>query len=82
MERMTMAEFRDATNLRACVRHLESLCGEVELVSYGLAPNPNGFCYEILEGADVGWDMIEELDRLLNNLSNREEIELKYLYLS
>jgi len=30
-------------DLKNCIRIIESLCGDIELVSFGLAPNPNGF---------------------------------------
>lgn len=46
--------------------YLEERCG-VEIVSYGLAPNPTGYCYEIInddryESMEDEW--IEELNRM------------------
>lgn len=59
---------------------LEANC--VELVSYGLAPNPMGFCFELPEDSnDYDQDEIEELDGLLNELTSFEEEHMKQKYL-
>ena len=64
-------------DLKDCIRELEKLCGQVELVSFGLAPNPFGFCYEVLDSeADV-----TDLDASLECLSDEDEITLRSLYL-
>ena len=46
-----------------------------EIVSYGLAPNPNGFCYE--RGNSLSKVQEKELNNLLNSLSSKEENILK-----
>lgn len=76
---MTDLEFSKAINLRNCIRILESLCGDVELVSYGLAPNPNGFCYE----KHTAISEVDEkaLNDALNSLSSKEIETLTELYL-
>lgn len=53
------------------VKKILRICeeNELEIVSFGLAPNPWGFCYE--------GGRCEELDRLLNSLTEKEENELK-----
>jgi hypothetical protein len=76
---MNDLEFSKATNLRNCIRILESLCGDVELVSYGLAPNPDGFCYEI--HTQVSDTDLKVLDDALGMLTTNEENTLKELYL-
>jgi hypothetical protein len=50
----------------------------VEIVSYGLAPNPNGFCYELPDDL-VDTDVDETLSRLFNGLTREQERELKGL---
>ena len=58
------------------LERIETLCSdyEIEIVSYGLAPNPNGFCYE---AEDVPSEVHEELSALLDSLSERETTELR-----
>lgn len=34
----------------------------VEIVSYGLAPNSTGYCYQVLELEDLGYESQEEMD--------------------
>lgn len=48
---------------------------DIELVSYGLAPNPFGFCYEKHE--ELSEKLEKELNTLLNGLSTQEEKVLK-----
>jgi len=50
----------------------------IEIVSYGLAPNPNGFCYELPEECD-GTDAGNILHILLDSLTSAEERELRKL---
>ena len=54
-----------------------------EIVSYGLAPNPDGFCYEYFdEDGHNRKDYIEEekqLNKLLDQLSNSEIEKLRNL---
>lgn len=59
------------------IREIEGK-GAIEIVSYGLAPNPNGFCYE----ADRGHEEYSQADeRLLNHildtLTRSEERDLR-----
>jgi hypothetical protein len=49
---------------------------DIEIVSYGLAPNPNGFCYEV---GDTCAAAAEDLDRMLDALSTKDEQELRRL---
>jgi hypothetical protein len=55
--------------------------GEFELVSYGLAPNPDGFCYEF--SGDGKRDKVQEtrLNNLLDSLNESEERLIKARYL-
>jgi len=76
---MTNEKFEQATNLRNCIRILESLCGDVELVSYGLSPNVNGFCYE--NHGNINETDLKVLDAALNSLTSEEEQTLRELYL-
>lgn len=46
----------------------------IEIISYGLAPNPNGFCFEY---DDRVTDCVEKLDELLDSLSSIEVSELR-----
>jgi len=46
-----------------------------EIVSYGLAPNPNGFCYE--RGEDATYKECQELSELLDLLTNSETVKLR-----
>lgn len=51
-----------------------------EIVSFGLAPNPNGFCFEMPDEVDsFTEDAAVELVRHLNALSSTEEQELRKL---
>jgi hypothetical protein len=47
----------------------------IELVSYGLAPNPWGFCYET--GESTTTTQAKQLDVMLDGLSDSDELELK-----
>jgi len=66
----------------------------IELVSFGLAPNPNGFCFEVLGGRNgnikhilSNKEIIQRrndiicLDKMLGSLSKDEEKKLKRLWL-
>lgn len=57
------------------IEQIISLCmiHDIEIVSYGLAPNPNGFCYEI---GNTPADAAEKLDELLDSLTAKEKEEL------
>lgn len=75
----------DHINLVEIIQDFESLDAieaildnfNIELISYSLAPNPNGFCYESSESKIIN----EKLDQLLNELSEKEEKVLKGMYL-
>lgn len=47
--------------------------GEFTLVSYGLAPNPFGFCYEFSGEGKRDQIVEQRLARLLYGLSTKEE---------
>lgn len=47
----------------------------IEIVSYGLAPNPNGFCYELC--GDACRDEAMQLDKMLAALTTKQEAELR-----
>lgn len=83
MKPMSCHEFQQTENdnLRQLIRLLEKYCGDIELISYGLAPNPNGFCYEILEPDNVDQSDLIKINYLLNTLTSKQENELKHLYL-
>lgn len=63
--------------LKRVIRILEKNIESLELVSYGLAPNPTGFCYE--RYGKVYHE--RELNELLDELSDEDEETLKELYL-
>jgi hypothetical protein len=48
----------------------------LELVSYGLAPNPNGFCYEI-HGDRPSKSFLKHIDTQLDTLTKEQEQWLK-----
>lgn len=48
----------------------------IEIVSYGLAPNPNGFCYELPENLD-DTDAYETLNKMLDALTAQQVVELR-----
>lgn len=48
----------------------------IEIVSYGLAPNPNGFCYELPEKLD-DMDAYETLNKMLDALTAKQVVELR-----
>lgn len=83
LKSMTNEDFfnDDNKNLRDCISILEKHCGKVELVSYGLAPNPFGFCYEILEHNLGGTVEIREIENSLESLNSEQENVIKELYL-
>lgn len=54
--------------------------GNFELVSYGLAPNPNGFCYEFI-GEKRNKKQEKRLNDLLSSLDDKEELILKRMFL-
>jgi len=68
-------------DLKNCIRIIESLCGDIELVSFGLAPNPNGFCYEVHNESLFNTKELKALDDALNYLTGEEEDTIKELYL-
>ncbi len=47
----------------------------IEIVSYGLAPNPNGFCFEADD--TVPRDIKIKFSKMLDGLTESEENELK-----
>lgn len=54
--------------INLCVLH------NINIVSYGLAPNPFGFCYEV---ENTSCAAAKKLDELLDSLSEEQELELK-----
>lgn len=46
----------------------------IELVSHGLAPNPNGFCYEAPDNTPKS--VHNKVNKLLNSLTKAEEREI------
>jgi hypothetical protein len=61
---------RSAIKLESIIDYLEK--HDVEIVSYGLAPNPNGFCYEVSDLAHC-----DKLDDMLSDLTSSEENDLR-----
>lgn len=57
--------------LRYCRDH------NVEIVSYGLQPNPNGFCYEII--AKKSRVNLDQLDAMFDGLNGDQEQELRHI---
>ncbi len=55
--------------------------GDFELVSYGLAPNPDGFCYEFIGEVYREAETELRLNELLYGLTNEETRILKKRYL-
>jgi len=69
-------------NLKEVIQRLENLCGQVELVSFGLAPNPNGFCYETYDDyGSIDPVKLKGLNLALDSLSNKEAQTIIELYL-
>ena len=62
---------------RKKITQILEFCDEtgIQIVSYGLAPNPNGFCYELY--GDACRDEGIVLDEMLNALTSQEEAELR-----
>lgn len=60
---------------------LETYSHDIELVSFGLAPNPSGFCYELSENHKMPASVLKKINTLLNVLNEEEEEEIKNLYL-
>lgn len=50
---------------------------DMEIISYGLAPNPNGFCFE--RSDKTSNKKVKELSKLLDQLTKEEERQLKQL---
>lgn len=61
------------------VEQILELCADsgAVIVSYGLAPNPNGFCFE--RGDDTTDAQAKRLSKLLEGLSERDERALRRL---
>ena len=53
-----------------CKRH------DIKIVSWGLAPNPFGFCFE--RGASTSNKACVELSRMLDGLTGMQEQELRH----
>jgi len=68
-------------DLKTLIALLEKYCGEIELISYGLAPNPNGFCYELYDPDNVSLEDLTKINLLLDTLSTKDTNVLKSLYL-
>lgn len=59
------------------IKDIIDFCNEndIEIVSYGIAPNPNGFCYELF--GDSCRDEARCLDEMLDGLTSEESKELR-----
>lgn len=59
------------------VRKVIAYCDthDIEIVSYGLQPNPNGFCFE--RGENTSAEACRKLSAYLDGLTRMEEQELK-----
>jgi hypothetical protein len=68
-------------DLKQLIKILEEQCGNIEIVSYGLSPNPNGFCYEVYNPDKIDKSKAINFCYLINNLTNKEEKIIKELYL-
>lgn len=68
-----------STYLTRLIELLEKNVGDIEIISYGLAPNPNGFCYELYDNVDA--KDLKEIDTLLELLSSEDVQTLRELYL-
>jgi hypothetical protein len=73
-------------NLKDAITAIESLVGEAELVSYGLAPNTNGFCYEVFKRQRYSTagqlrTKLNRLDATLEALNHRDTQSIIELYL-
>ena len=69
-------------DLKLLINLLEKHCDVITLVSYGLAPNPNGFSYELY--GDIPADEVKDIvriDKLLDGLNKHDEEILKDMYL-
>lgn len=63
-------------NLRRVKKLFEfMLQNDLELVSYGLAPNPNGFCFE--NHGKASPEVLKHVSKELNNLNKSEIAWLK-----
>ena len=81
---MTNEQFhsQENNNLLETIELLEKHCGDIALVSFGLAPNPFGFCYEVYNTYNkVPRTDLNALDFLLGNLNDAQEMQLRELYL-
>lgn len=56
------------------------LTNSVELVSYGLAPNVDGFCYEV-HNEKTSYKLLKRIDERLDALSKEQEKYLKEIAL-
>ena len=59
------------------VRKVLAFCKthDIEIISWGLAPNPFGFCFE--RGENTTQEACRKLSRMLDGLTGMEEQELK-----
>lgn len=59
------------------VRKVLAFCADhdIEIVSYGLSPNPNGFCFE--RGENTSQKACKTLSGMLDSLTGLEEQELR-----
>lgn len=59
------------------IKAILSLCEEsgIQIISYGLAPNPFGFCFE--RGDETTKAQCKEMSRLLDSLSETDEAKLR-----
>ena len=63
------------------IKKIEALCldHDIEIVSFGLSPNPNGFCYETPE-RPINKKVLIKLDELLDSLNSEETLIMRRYY--
>lgn len=70
-----------SNDLKQLIGLLEKYCGDIELVSYGLAPNPNGFCFEVHNANNITESHMINICYLLDTLSSKDTELLREAYL-
>lgn len=65
--------------LKRIIRLLEKYCDDIEIMSYGLYPNPTGFCYMKYNEIDIKDEI--RLNSMLESLSSEDTDILKLLYI-
>ena len=67
-------------DLKRLINIIEEQFGNIQLVSYGLAPNPKGFCFELYDPDLISESELTNFCYLLHNLTRKEEEILKRIY--